>query len=178
MIEGADRNASHRYRNTPRDAARGSCCPGSLWSAALALCAGMSFFHLAAAADATMPMAAFEVVGDGIPKPLAGAGDVARGRALLVRRESANCVLCHAVPDGAIRFSGDVGPSLAGVGARLSAAQLRLRVADNRRINPATVMPSYYSVEGLDLVAAMYKGKPILTATEIEDVIAYLATLR
>ena len=72
-------------------------------------------------------------------------GDAARGRALLVARESANCVLCHAVPDPAVRFAGNVGPSLAGVGARLTAAQLRLRVADNLRVNPASVMPSYYS---------------------------------
>ena len=115
----------------------------------------------------------YRVVADGIPEPLAaGAGDAARGRALLVARESANCVLCHAVPDPAVRFSGDVGPSLAGIGARLSVPQLRLRVGDNLRVNPATVMPSYYKVAGLDRVAAQYAGKPILTAQEVEDIVA------
>jgi len=118
------------------------------------------------------------VVGDGIPEPLAPGGDAARGRALVVARESANCVLCHAVPDPAVRFSGNVGPSLDGVGARLSVAQLRLRVADNLRVNPDTVMPSYYKTDGLDRVAANYTGKPVLAAQEVEDLVAWLATLR
>ncbi len=118
------------------------------------------------------------VVEDGVPQPLAAAGDAGRGLRLLVAREPANCVLCHAIPDAAVRFSGDVGPSLAGVGARLTVAQLRLRVADNLRLHPATIMPSYYKVDGLANVAPAHRGKPILSAAEIEDVVAYLATLR
>ena len=122
---------------------------------------------------------ALRVVGDGIAEPLTStAGDAARGRALIVARASANCVLCHAIPDPALRFAGDVGPSLAGIGTRLRASQLRLRVADNLRVNPASVMPSYYKVAGLDRVAAPYAGKPILTASEVEDMVAYLTTLR
>jgi sulfur-oxidizing protein SoxX len=134
-----------------------------------------------AVVSATDPQDAFalRVVGDGIPQPLSATpGDAARGRALIVARDAANCVLCHAVPDPAVRFSGDVGPSLAGVGARLPVAQLRLRVADNLRVNPAGVMPSYYKVADLDRVATRYAGEPILTAAEVEDVVAYLATLR
>ena len=127
---------------------------------------------------AAVSAAGLQVVGDGVPERLAAAGDPARGRALVVARESANCVLCHAVPDPAVRFAGDVGPSLAGVGARLSEAQLRLRVADNLRVNPATVMPSYYKVDGLDRVASAYAGKPVLRAQEVEDVVAWLATLK
>ena len=96
----------------------------------------------------------------------------ARGRALIVARESANCVLCHAVPDAAVRFAGNLGPPLAGIGQRLTVAQLRLRVADNLRVNPASVMPSYYKIEGLDRVATAYAGKPILSAQELEDVVA------
>ncbi|MFO1305678.1 MAG: sulfur oxidation c-type cytochrome SoxX [Burkholderiales bacterium] len=119
-----------------------------------------------------------QVVGDSAPARLAAAGDPARGRALVVARESANCVLCHAVPDPAVRFSGNVGPSLAGVGSRLSEGQLRLRVADNLRVNPDTVMPSYYKVEGLDRVARAYAGKPVLSAQEVEDIVAWLGTLR
>ncbi len=119
------------------------------------------------------------IVGDGIPEPLAAeSGDALRGRALLAARESANCVLCHALPDRAIGTAGDLGPTLAGVGSRLSAPQIRLRVADNLRLNRATIMPSYFKVDGLDRVASKYLGKTILSASEIEDVVAYLATLR
>jgi sulfur-oxidizing protein SoxX len=139
------------------------------WSMAAAIVA-------AAHAFAGTPPEAVRVVADGIPEPLAERGDAARGRALVVARQSANCVLCHAVADPGIRFSGNVGPSLAGVGARLSQAQLRLRVVDNARLNAATVMPSYYRTQGLDRVAADYAGKPVLTAQEVEDVVAWLAT--
>jgi sulfur-oxidizing protein SoxX len=124
-------------------------------------------------------MPSYRVVADGIPEPLAaGSGDAARGRTLIVTRESANCVLCHTVPDAAVRFSGDIGPSLEGIGTRLSIPQLRLRISDNLRVNPATVMPSYYKIDGLDRVAAQYAGKPILTAQEVEDILAYLVTLK
>jgi sulfur-oxidizing protein SoxX len=124
-------------------------------------------------------LSSYRVVADGIPEPLAATpGDAVRGKALIVARDAANCVLCHAVPDPAVRFAGDVGPSLAGIGARLSVSQLRLRVADNLRVNPASAMPSYYKVAGLSSVAAQYAGNPILTAAEVEDVVAYLATLR
>ncbi len=121
----------------------------------------------------------FVVVGDTIPAPLAATpGDAGRGRALLVAHDDANCVLCHAVTDASVRYSGNVGPSLDGVARRLSVAQLRLRVADNLRINPDSLMPGYYRTEGLDRVAAAYRGKPILSAGQIEDIVAYLATLQ
>jgi len=87
-------------------------------------------------------------------------------------------VLCHAIPGIGIPFAGNVGPSLEGIATRLSPAQLRLRVVDEMRINPQTVMPSYYRVTGLELVARAYQGKPILTASQVEDVVAYLATLQ
>ena len=132
-----------------------------------------------AAESSAMVEVSFRVVADGIPEPLAsGPSDSARGRGLIVARDAANCVLCHAVPDAAVRFAGDLGPSLAGIGGRLTASQLRLRVADNRRLYPATIMPSYFTIDGLDRVAPAYRGKPILSAAEIEDVVAYLATMR
>lgn len=122
---------------------------------------------------------AIGVVGDAIPAPLTSEpASASRGRTLLVARDAANCILCHAVPDPAIQFAGNVGPSLAGVGARLSAGQLRLRIADSERLNPATIMPSYYRTKGLDRVARQYRGEPILTAQEVEDLVAYLRTLR
>jgi sulfur-oxidizing protein SoxX len=135
----------------------------------------MTLWWLAVAA---VSAAGLRVIGDGAPDRLAAAGDPARGRALVLARESANCVLCHAVPDPAVKFAGDVGPSLAGAGSRFSEAQLRLRVADNLRVNPASVMPSYYKVDGLDRVAGRYAGKPVLTAQEVEDVVAWLVTLK
>ena len=119
------------------------------------------------------------VVDDGIPEPLAATpGNAGRGRSLVLARDPANCLLCHAIPDAAVRFAGDLGPPLGGIGARLTIPQLRLRVADIIRLNSATIMPSYYRVDGLSLVASTYRGKPILTAAEIEDIVAYLATLR
>ena len=141
------------------------------YALAIALSAGL--------ASADNGVQSYRVVADGIPEPLVNSsGDAARGRTLIVARDSANCVLCHAVPDAAVRFSGDVGPSLAGIGTRLSMPQLRLRISDNLRANPATVMPSYYKIDGLDRVAAQYAGKPILTAQEVEDIVAYLASLK
>jgi sulfur-oxidizing protein SoxX len=132
-----------------------------------------------ATGSSAMATESLPIVGDGIPEPLvAAAGDAARGRALIVARDPANCVLCHVISDTAVRVAGDLGPSLAGVGARLTTSQLRLRVADSLRVNSATIMPSYYRIDGLSRVAPAYRGKPILTAREIEDVVAYLATLR
>jgi len=139
----------------------------------LALPAGTAF----AADPVAGAQIAYRVVGDGIPEPLA-TGDPARGKALVAARDPANCVLCHAVPDSAIPFAGNVGPPLAGVAARFSVAQLRLRVVDNLRVNPHTIMPSYYRLADLNSVAAPYQGKTILTAPQVEDVVAYLATLR
>ena len=119
----------------------------------------------------------FEVVGDAIPKALAAEpGDAARGRSVMVNRDQGGCTLCHEVP-GETRF-GDIAPSLAGVGAKLSIGQLRLRVADSTRVNPDTPMPAYYRTEGLRQVAAAYRGKTVLTAQQVEDVVAYLATLK
>jgi len=122
-------------------------------------------------------VAPLHVVGDGIPQSLTDvAGSAERGRALVVERGAANCLLCHAVPGSAL--SGDVGPSLAGVGRRLSSAQLRLRIADIQRVKPDAVMPSYYRVEGLDRVATEYRAKPVLDARQVEDLVAYLETLK
>ncbi|MFZ5780825.1 MAG: sulfur oxidation c-type cytochrome SoxX [Pseudomonadota bacterium] len=119
------------------------------------------------------------VVGDGIPQPLASApGDAARGRAVVANRSVGLCLLCHSAPIAEERFQGDLAPSLAGAGARWTAAQLRLRVADASRLNPDTIMPPYYRTTGLRRVARPFDGKTILTAQQIEDVVAYLTTLK
>jgi L-cysteine S-thiosulfotransferase len=103
-------------------------------------------------------------------------GDVARGLAIVAARET-NCVLCHEVP-GVAGPMGNVGPPLAGVGARLSQAELRMRIVDSTRVNPATVMPSYHRVEGLHRVPPELRGKPVLSAQQVEDVVAYLGALK
>lgn len=121
---------------------------------------------------------AFNVAGDAIPQPLAGAGDAARGRAIVANRQVGLCLLCHSAPIPEERFQGTIGPDLGGTGARLSAGQIRLRVADPARLNPQTPMPSYFKVEGFVQVAPAFRGKPILDAQQIEDVVAYLTTLR
>ena len=119
----------------------------------------------------------FDAVGDAIPWPLAAEpGNAARGRSVVVNRDMGACTLCHAVPGESL--SGNIAPALAGVGARLSPGQLRLRVADSTRVNPGTPMPAYYRTEGLTQVAAAYRGKPVLSAQQVEDVVAYLLTLR
>ena len=90
---------------------------------------------------------------------------------------STTCILCHSGPFDT-RFQGDLAPSLAGAGNRWSPAQLRLRLVDASHFNPDTIMPSYYRVDGLARVGRNWTGKPILTADQIEDIVAYLATLR
>jgi len=120
----------------------------------------------------------YAVVGDAIPSSLTGAaGDATRGGALAVDRTS-TCILCHSGPFPEQRFQGDVAPSLAGTGSRWSEGQIRLRLVDASRLNAATIMPSYYRIDGLNRVGRAWQGKPILTAEQIEDIVAYLVTLR
>ncbi|GEC52032.1 sulfur-oxidizing protein SoxX [Bradyrhizobium japonicum] len=120
----------------------------------------------------------YTVAGDAIPASLTGTkGDVARGRALIVERSS-TCILCHSGPFPEQAFQGDLAPNLAGSGSRWSEGQLRLRLVDASHLNAATIMPSYYRVDGLARVGTSWRGKPILSAEQIEDIVAYLVTLR
>jgi L-cysteine S-thiosulfotransferase len=119
------------------------------------------------------------VVGDSIPRPLSEARpDASRGRAIVASRQTGLCLLCHTAPIAEERFQGNIAPDLRGAGSRWSAGQLRLRLADPRRFNPASVMPAYFRSDGLTRVGAAWQGKPVLSATQIEDVVAYLQTLR
>jgi sulfur-oxidizing protein SoxX len=128
-----------------------------------------------AAAEALVP---YKIVGDGIPESLTGApGDAAQGRKLVLDR-STTCILCHSGPFPETRFQGDLAPDLAGAGNRWSVSQLRLRLVDASHFNPDTIMPSYYRIDSLVRVGKNWTGKPILTAAQIEDIVAYLATLR
>lgn len=120
----------------------------------------------------------YTIVGDAIPNSLTGApGDPARGRAIVTNRQS-TCLLCHTGPFPEEKFQGNLSPDLSGTGKRWSEGQLRLRVVDARRLNPASIMPPFHATEGLNRVGAAWRGKPILSAEQIEDVVAYLATLR
>jgi len=117
--------------------------------------------------------------GDSIPASLTGAkGDPARGRAIVANRQVGLCLLCHSGPFPEERFQGDLAPDLTGVGARLSEGQIRQRMVDSTKLNPQTIMPAYYRTEGLTRVAPAFRGKTVLTPEQIEDVVAYLATLK
>jgi sulfur-oxidizing protein SoxX len=129
-----------------------------------------------AAQDALRP---YTVVGDAIPASLTGApGDAERGQKIVTNRMVGLCLLCHSGPYPQERFQGNMAPDLKGAGARSTEGQLRLRIVDGSRINPDTIMPPYYRVDGLVRVAPGFRGKPILTAEQIEDVVAYLMTLK
>ena len=116
---------------------------------------------------------------DSLPQSLTGArGDPARGRAIVTSRQVGLCLLCHSGPFPEERFQGNLAPDLKDAGARWSEGQLRLRIVDSSRIDPASIMPAYHRTDGLTRVAPAYRGKPILSAEQIEDVVAFLMTLR
>ena len=141
------------------------------------LAAAVALLGLGAAA--APPLAPYEVVGDAIPAALTGKpGDPGRGRGLVTNRQVGLCLLCHSGPFPEERMQGTLAPSLAGVGLRYTPGQLRLRVVDASRVNPRTIMPPYYRTAGLARVDPIYAGKPVLTAEQIEDVVAFLATLK
>jgi sulfur-oxidizing protein SoxX len=131
------------------------------------------------AAGAQQPLRPFTVAGDAIPASLTGAkGDPERGRKIVTNRHVGLCLLCHSGPFPEERLQGTLAPSLEGAGARWSEGQLRLRIVDAARLNPATIMPPYYRVDGLSRVAPSLLGRPVLSAEQIEDVVAFLVTLR
>jgi len=132
---------------------------------------------VAGAAAAQEQLVPYRVVDGGIPAPLSDRpGDPARGLRLMNDRQKGGCLNCHAVPGA--KSPGDLGPDLAGVASRHSHAELRLRLVDPRRIDPAARMPAFYQIDGLMRVAPAFQGKPLLQPQEIEDVLAYLATLK
>lgn len=140
--------------------------------AAIAFAAGI-------AAPANAQLVPYTIVGDAIPASLIGAkGDAARGRAIVTNRNVGLCLLCHSGPFPEDRFQGNLAPNLSGAGTRWSEGQLRLRIVDASKLNPDTIMPPFYRVDHLTRVPPAYRDKPVLTAVEIEDVVAYLMTLR
>jgi L-cysteine S-thiosulfotransferase len=108
----------------------------------------------------------------------AEAGDASRGRAIVADARGSLCVLCHKAPLAEVQFQGELGPDLAGVGTRLSESELRARLINPRGFNPDSIMPSYARTDGFTRIAANQAGRPLLSDAQIDDVVAYLATLR
>ncbi|WP_342359666.1 sulfur oxidation c-type cytochrome SoxX [Terrarubrum flagellatum] len=143
------------------------------------IAAGFAAIGANASIAQTIQQNGVKIEGDAIPTSLTGGpGDAARGRSIVASRQTGLCLLCHSGPIPEERFQGTLAPNLAGAGSRLSEGQLRLRLVSSRRVNPTTIMPSYYGSEELTRVAAAFRDKPILSAQQIEDVVAYLTQLK
>ncbi|MEM8950172.1 MAG: sulfur oxidation c-type cytochrome SoxX [Pseudomonadota bacterium] len=143
--------------------------------AAAAVLGGLSMQSLAEEA------VAYEIVDEtSIPEPLTGKpGDPDKGRETFINRKLGNCLGCHAVTElEAEPFHGEVGPPLDGVADRYEEGELRLQVVNAKVVNPDTIMPGFYVTEGLHRVAEKFEGKTILSAEEVEDIVAYLMTLK
>jgi sulfur-oxidizing protein SoxX len=118
-------------------------------------------------------------VGDGIPKALTGKpGDAKKGRATAINRKKGNCLACHSMPAPEQADHGNIGPNLAGVASRYTIAELRLRLVSGKSINPDTIMPSFYMKTGFNRVQKKWRGKTIIGAQDVEDILAYLITLK
>ena len=143
-----------------------------LHTRAWALVRGVGF----AVGLATLPAAWAE---PSLPRPPGVApGDPDRGRELVADRQRGLCLLCHSAPVGDARQQGNLAPPLAGVGGRLDEAELRLRIHDSRQVNPESLMPAYGVVDAAPRVAQAWRGKTIFSAQQIEDVLAWLVTLK
>jgi L-cysteine S-thiosulfotransferase len=115
---------------------------------------------------------------DGSQALSAEPGDAIRGRAIVANRQQSLCLLCHGAPIPEDRAQGNLAPPLDGVGARLTQQQLRARMIDSQKINPASIMPPYFRAEGLNRVATAHQGRTMLNAQQIEDVVVYLQSLK
>ena len=134
---------------------------------------------LGASAAPAQELRPYTVSGDAIEASLTAApGNAERGEKIVTNRQVGLCLLCHSGPYPQERFQGTMAPDLKGAGSRWTEGQLRLRIVDAAQVNPQTIMPPYYRVDGLNRVAAPFRGKTILTAEQIEDVVAYLMTLK
>jgi len=125
-------------------------------------------------------LADYMILNNEIPEYLSGTapGDAKRGKKLAVHRKKGNCLACHQMPIPEEQDHGLTGPTLDGVGSRMTEGELRLRLIDPKRVNEDTMMPAFYKIDGLHRVLKKFKGKPILKAQEIEDIVAYMMTLK
>ncbi|MHA1546132.1 MAG: sulfur oxidation c-type cytochrome SoxX [Alphaproteobacteria bacterium] len=121
-----------------------------------------------------------KIVDDGVPVSLTGqAGDAASGMKIMINRKQGNCLACHVISKMSNQpFHGEIGPSLDGVAGRYNEAQFRLILANSKKVFDGTIMPAFYRDEGFSRTAKKFKGKTILSAKQIEDVIAFLLTMK
>lgn len=134
---------------------------------------------LAATTATAEPIRPYTVEGDAIMQPFTEQrGDAARGERLVMSRQTSLCLLCHQGPFPEPHMQGTLAPDLKGIGSRLSEGQIRLRIADMPRLNPQTIMPSYFRPADHARVAQAFRGKPVLEAQAIEDIVAFLVTLK
>ena len=134
---------------------------------------------LVATAARAQDLPVYEIQADSIPRSLTGKpGDAERGKAIAGNRQAGLCILCHSGPFADQRFQGNLAPDMRGAGTRWNEGQLRLRIVDASQFNPDTIMPSYFRTKGLVRVPSHLAGKTILNAEQIEDIVAWLASLK
>ena len=135
---------------------------------------------LAGVETASAGMEKYKVVNGTIPKSLTGkSGNAAKGEKLTINRKKGNCLACHAISALAKQpFHGNVGPPLNGVGNRLTAAEIRMRIVNPKAVNPNTIMPAFYKSDGFHRLQKKWKGKTIIGAQDVEDIVAYMLTLK
>lgn len=151
----------------------------------ITLTIALGLMGVAATADEITPLqVTFSEYGE-LEVSLTGTpGDVARGAEIMMTKSMGNCISCHAVTAlSEAPFHGEVGPSLDGAGSRWNEAELRGLVVNAKMTFDGTVMPAFYKVNGYIRPGDAYTGKaaqgdlpPILTAQEVEDVVAFLIT--
>jgi L-cysteine S-thiosulfotransferase len=126
------------------------------------------------------PYCEWQVTNYAIEKPLCDhVGDASRGKVIASDGSKGNCLACHRLPIDGIEAYGTIGPPLEGVGSRLSEGFIRLRVVDTRHISPMSIMPGFYrNPDLINRPGKIYAGRTFLTAQQVEDVIAYLVTLK
>jgi len=146
----------------------------------LALFSGTSLADSIANMPPPEPYCQWQVDNYAIEKPLCGfIGDAKRGKAIASDGSKGNCLACHQLPIDGVEAYGTIGPALEGVGSRLSEGFIRLRVVDTRNINPMSIMPGFYRDPDLiNRPGKDFAGRTFLTAQQVEDVIAYLVTLK
>lgn len=145
-----------------------------------AFAAGMGIVSGAAMAQDSGELVKYVVDGEtSIAQSLTGKpGDAVAGRKAAINRKQGNCLACHVMPIPEQPFQGEIGPDLAGVADRYTEGEIRLRVIDPKVINPDTIMPAFYKNTGLHRVLKKFKGTSILNAEQVEDIVAYMMTLK
>jgi len=132
------------------------------------------------AEPAIEPFMPYTMKDDAIPDPIRGLkGNPAKGKKLAINGAKGNCLACHQMPIPEEEFHGEVGPSLLGLGSRYNEGQIRMRIVNIQELIPSSLMPPFYKNPAeLTQVAKKFQGQTILTAQEVEDVVAYLTTLK